>query len=336
MKFVVFTFVGSAFMLVAILALFFSTGTFDMRELLAQDLTRLVLPATVVFAFFFAAFAIKLPVWPVHSWLPDAHTDAPTAVSVMLAGVLLKMGGYGLIRVNVAMFPEITKDAALAFAVIAAASVVIGALVTLRQTDLKRMVAYSSVSHMGFVLLGVASVGATGKSLDTTGLTGAALQMFTHGTITGLLFVMVGVVYDKAHTRHIPDLGGLAARMPFTAVAFMVAGFGSLGLPGLSGFVAEITIFLGTFSVWAWPTAIAAFGVVVAAGYILWTLRRVMFGPPTQRWAHLGDATVIEKLAPALLIIATVVVGVYPAIVTDNLHAGMLEALAGRLTAMAP
>ncbi len=332
MKFLVFTFAGSAFMLVAILVLYFSVGTFDMRVLLESDLRNLVAPVTVVFGLFFAAFAIKLPVWPVHTWLPDAHTDAPTAVSVMLAGVLLKMGGYGLIRVNVAMFPEVTQRAALAFAILAVVSILFGAMVTLRQTDLKRLIAYSSVSHMGYVLLGVASVGATGGALSSVGLTGAALQMFTHGTITGLLFVMVGVVYDKAHTRHIPDLGGLAARMPYAAVALMVAGLASLGLPGLSGFVAEVMVFLGTFPVWGVLTALAALGVVVSAGYILWTLRGVMFGPSKERWAHIGDATLVEKIAPALLIIAIVAVGVYPALITDALGVGVGEALADRIT----
>ena len=208
MKFLVFTFVGSAFMLVGILALYFSAGvgTFDMATLAATDFGDLVLPLQVVFAFFLIAFAVKLPVWPLHTWLPDAHTDAPTAVSVMLAGVLLKMGGYGILRVNVGMFPDLAQDAALAIAVLAVINILYGAMVTLRQTDLKRLVAFSSISHMGYVLLGVASIGAA-EAVSPIGLTGAAMQMFTHGTITGLLFVGVGLVYDKAHTRHIPRPG---------------------------------------------------------------------------------------------------------------------------------
>ena len=209
MKFLLFTFTGSAFMFVGLLTVYFSTGTFDMTQLVNMDLSDLLLPSQLVFALFFIAFAVKLPVWPVHTWLPDAHTDAPTAVSVMLAGVLLKMGGYGLIRVNVSMFPDVTASASTAIAVLAVISILYGAFVTFRQTDLKRLVANSSISHMGFVLLGISSVGAASEHISPLGLTGAAMQLFSHGVVTGLLFVMVGVVYDKAHTRHIPDLGGL-------------------------------------------------------------------------------------------------------------------------------
>ena len=235
MKFVIFTFGGSAFMLVGILALFFSpgVGTFDMMRLAQMDLSRLILPSQLVSALFAIAFLVKLPVWPVHTWLPDAHTDAPTAVSVMLAGVLLKMGGYGLIRINVSMFPDVAQAASLFLAVLAVVSILYGAMVTMRQTDLKRLVAFSSISHMGYVLLGISAVGAVGAT-SAVGLTGAAMQMFSHGAITGLLFVLVGLIYDKAHTRHIPDLGGLASRMPFVAVIFVVAGLASLGLPTTS------------------------------------------------------------------------------------------------------
>jgi len=336
MKFVLFTFLGSAFMLVAILVLYFATGTFDMvrlgRELgTAIPYASLFLPAAVVFFFFFAAFAVKLPVWPVHTWLPDAHTDAPTAVSVMLAGVLLKMGGYGLIRVCVTLFPQVARDFAAPLAVLAAFTVLYGAIVTLRQSDLKRLIAYSSVSHMGYVLLGITSVGAVGGRLSPVGLTGASLQMFTHGTITGLLFVMVGLVYEKVHTRHIPDMRGLAPRMPFIATTFLVAGLASLGLPGLSGFVAEVLVFLGTFSAWAWPTALAAFGVVLAAGYILWMVQRVMFGPSMERYAHVGDATLMEKLPVVALLIAIVVVGLYPSVLTNVLNVSLTNLVATRL-----
>ncbi|MBI2936264.1 MAG: NADH-quinone oxidoreductase subunit M [Chloroflexi bacterium] len=328
MKFLIFTLLGSAFMLVAILALFFSTGTFDMRQVLTSDLRTLVIPLQVVFAFFFVAFAVKLPIWPLHTWLPDAHTDAPTAVSVMLAGVLLKMGGYGLIRINAAMFPDVAHGAAFFIAVLAVINVLYGAMVTLRQTDLKRLIAYSSISHMGYVLLGISSVGAPGPALSTVGLTGASLQMFTHGTITGLLFVMVGLVYQKAHSRHIPDLGGLASRMPFIATVFVVAGLASLGLPGLSGFVAEVTVLLGTFPVWGVLTALATFGIVLTAGYILLTLRGVLYGPSRERWAHLRDATLVEGVAPVLLAAAIIVIGVYPAVLTQVLRVGASEILA--------
>lgn len=327
MKFLLFTFTGSAFMLVGLLAVYFSTGTFDMTQLVGMDLSGLLLPSQLVFALFFIAFAVKLPVWPVHTWLPDAHTDAPTAVSVMLAGVLLKMGGYGLIRVNVSMFPDVAAEAATALAVLAVVSILYGAFVTFRQTDLKRLVANSSISHMGFVLLGVTSVGAAADHLTPVGLTGAAMQMFSHGAVTGLLFVMVGVVYDKAHTRHIPDLGGLAGRMPFAAVAFLVAGLASLGLPATSGFAAEILVFLGTFPAHGALTGIATIGVLLAAGYVLWTLQRSLFGPPRERWAHLTDVSAVEAVAPVLLMAAILAVGLYPALLSDVFTSGVNDLL---------
>ena len=235
MKFLIFTVLGSAFMLVGILVLFFSTGTLDMLALPdAIQSSRLLLPVGVVFALLFIGFAVKLPLWPFHTWLPDAHTDAPTAGSVMLAGVLLKMGAYGMIRVSVSMFPDVIVDIAWLLATAAVINIIYGAIVVLRQTDLKRLIAFSSVSHMGFVVLGIASVAGVAGTISPLGLTGAAMQMFTHGTITGLLFLVVGFVYDKAHTRYIPDLGGLAKRMPFLAGALLIAGFASLGLPGMA------------------------------------------------------------------------------------------------------
>ena len=327
MKFLLFTFTGSAFMLVGLLTVFFSTGTFDMTQLVGMDLSDLLLPSQLVFAFFFIAFAVKLPVFPLHTWLPDAHTDAPTAVSVMLAGVLLKMGGYGLIRINVSMFPDVASAAATALAVLAVISILYGAFVTFRQTDLKRLVANSSISHMGFVLLGISSVGATAEHLSPVGLTGAAMQMFSHGAVTGLLFVMVGVVYDKAHTRHIPDLGGLAGQMPFAAVAFLVAGLASLGLPATSGFAAEIMVFLGTFPAHGVLTGLATVGVLMAAGYVLWTLQRSLFGPRRDRWADLTDVSVVEAVAPVLLMAAILAVGLYPAFLSDVFTTGVNDLL---------
>ena len=336
MKFLIFTFLGSAFMLVGILALFFSTGTFDMTELPReiQGASALVLPAGVVFTLLFIAFAVKLPVWPVHTWLPDAHTDAPTAVSVMLAGVLLKMGGYGMIRISASMFPDVMADAALVLATFGVINVLYGAMVTLRQTDLKRLIAFSSVSHMGYVLIGVSSVAGVAGAVSPVGLTGAAMQMFTHGTITGLLFLLVGLVYDKAHTRYIPDLGGLATRMPVVATAFLVAGLASLGLPGTSGFVAELLVFLGTFPVWSWATALGAFGIVITAGYILWTLQRSLFGPAIDRFENVRDASPVEMVPIFLLVAAILVVGVYPALISDPFTAGVKSILEG--TALPP
>jgi NADH-quinone oxidoreductase subunit M len=331
MKFLIFTLLGSAFMLVGILALFFSVDTFSMVDLPSRiagaqsfsGRTQLILPAGAIFAFLFAAFAVKLPVWPVHTWLPDAHTDAPTAVSVMLAGVLLKMGGYGMIRIAVGMFPQKAQEYAWLLAFLAIVSVLYGAVVTVRQTDLKRLIAFSSISHMGYVLLGISSVVGVGGAVSSVGLTGASMQMFTHGTITGLLFLLVGLVYDKAHTRHLPDMRGLAARMPVIAVVFVVAGLASLGLPGTSGFVSELLVFLGTFQVWSWITALAVFAIVITAGYILWMLQRAFFGPPLPRFASLGDATLVEAVPMAALVVAIMVVGIYPAIIADVFRAGL-------------
>ena len=326
MKFLIFTFLGSAFMLVGILALFYSTGvgTFDMTELprLVQGAT-LIVPAGVIFTLLFVGFAVKLPVWPLHTWLPDAHTDAPTAVSVMLAGVLLKMGGYGMIRVSAGMFPEVIVDAAWALALLGVINVLYGAVVTLRQTDLKRLVAFSSISHMGYVLIGVASVAGAAGAVSPVGLTGASMQMFTHGTITGLMFLLVGLLYDKAHTRYIPDLGGLATRMPVIAAAFLVAGLASLGLPGTSGFVAEILVFLGTFPVWSWATALGAFGIVITAGYILWMVQRSFFGPPIARFENIRDASALEMVPIFVLVAAILGVGIYPAVVADVFKEGI-------------
>lgn len=333
MKFIIFTFLGSAFMLAAILTLYFSMSssdrTFDMMVLANYDLVGLILPAGVIFTGFLIAFAVKLPIFPLHTWLPDAHTDAPTAVSVMLAGVLLKMGGYGLLRINAGIFPEELMRFAPILAILAVVNILYGAFIVMRQTDLKRMVAYSSVSHMGFVVLGLASVNASGAALSGIGLNGAAMQLFTHGTITGLLFVVVGLVYERTHTRHIPDMGGLAKQMPLIAVGFMIAGLASLGLPTTSGFVAELLIFLGTFQVYGFLTALAAFGVVLAAGYILWTAQRTLFGPRVASWDDLTDAKLVDIAAMGVLIVPIFVVGIYPRILTDVFDAGITPIISG-------
>ena len=325
MKFLLFTFIGSAFMLVGILALFVSFGTFDMTAMpgLIQGGAKLALPVGAIFGLLFVGFAVKLPVWPVHTWLPDAHTDAPTAVSVMLAGVLLKMGGYGMIRVTAAMMPDTMADLSWLLATAGVINVLYGAVVTLRQTDMKRLVAFSSISHMGYVLIGLSAIAAASAETGAIGLTGAAMQMFTHGTITGLMFLMVGLVYDRAHTRYIPDLGGLAGSMPLIAVGFLVAGFASLGLPGTSGFAAEILVFLGTFPVWSWPTVLAVFGVVITAGYILWMIQRAMFGPRMERWSKLPDATRTDLIPMVLLIVPIILFGVYPAFISDVFAVGI-------------
>ncbi len=338
MKFLIFTILGSAFMLVAIVAVFLTPdfGTFDMTQLSTKGTilasASVLIPLSGLFWLFFVAFAIKLPTWPVHTWLPDAHTDAPTAASVMLAGVLLKMGGYGLLRINVGMFPSQTDRFAWALITLGVISVLYGAVVTMRQTDLKRLIAFSSVSHMGLVLIGIGSVGVAAGELTVTGLNGAAMQLFTHGTITGLLFLGVGLVYDKAHTRYIPDLSGLAGRMPIVAGAILLAGLASLGLPGLSGFVSELLVFLGAFRAYAWPTVLAVLGIVLAAGYILWMMERAFFGPPRERFDHLTDASLVEAIPLAIMVITIVGIGVYPSLLTDVFQVGlapMLDVLPG-------
>ena len=335
MKFLIFTILGSAFMLVAIVAVFVSSGvnSFDMMLLLepggALDASRAALPMGLLFWLFFVAFAVKLPTWPLHTWLPDAHTDAPTAGSVMLAGVMLKMGGYGLLRVNAGMFPEQLQAYALPVAILGVVSVLYGAVVTLRQTDLKRLIAYSSVSHMGLVLVGIASVAVVGGALTDAGLTGAAMQLFTHGTITGLLFVAVGILYEKTHTRHIPDLGGLASRMPVVAGAFLLSGAASLGLPALSGFVSELLVFFGSFRAFPALTVLAVLGIILAAGYILWMIQRTMFGPRQPRWDSLTDASVTDAVPVALLIISIFAVGIYPAWLTEVFRDGLEPIVSG-------
>jgi NADH-quinone oxidoreductase subunit M len=317
-KYVLYTFFGSAFMIIGILTLGFTAGTFDIRELgTLGDIHGAIIPAWTIFGLISIAFLIKLPVVPFHSWLPDAHTDAPTAVSVILAGVLLKMGGYGILRLSFNIMPNVANDVSVYIAVLAAVSIIYGALMTLLQKDLKRLIAYSSVSHMGYVLLGASSVG-------VIGLTGAATQLVTHGLITGMLFVLVGMVYDRAHTRDLGELSGLASRMPFITVMMVVAGLASLGLPALAGFAAEVTIFLGTFDKHQIPTLIGVIGVAFAAGYILWTIQRVFWGEADPKWAELPDATTWWERGPLLAMgLAILAIGVYPAWMMDLLRDGV-------------
>lgn len=315
MKFVLYTIAGSAFMLIGILVLAFASDTFDIRLLSAEGrIADPLIPLGWVFFFLFVGFAVKLPIVPLHTWLPDAHGDAPTAVSVMLAGVLLKMGGYGLIRMCVTMMPDVAEDWDIWFAAIGAISVLYGAFITLRQTDVKRLIAYSSVSHMGLVLLGIGALG-------NVGLVGATYQMLAHGLITGLMFVMVGLMYERTHTRDIARLGGLARQMPLIATGMVFAGFASLGLPALAGFIAEITVFLGTFQKYEWAVLMSIFGVVLSAGYVLWMLQRVMFGPVRHEWDGLTDQrhwwehTVVIGLAALVVLL-----GVYPDLMTEMIE----------------
>jgi NADH-quinone oxidoreductase subunit M len=320
---------GSALMLAGILLLYFQTGTFDMVALAGMGLDSILssMMAAAIFFLIFIAYAIKLPVFPLHTWLPDAHTDAPTAVSVILAGVLLKMGGYGMIRVSVSIFPETAQDYAPLIIALAVVSVLYGAALTLRQTDLKRLIAYSSVSHMGFVLLGV-------FALSQVSMTGATLQMVSHGLITGLLFALVGLVYEKAHERSIPRLGGLARRMPVLVVVFSIAGLAALGLPGTSGFAAEILVFLGSFSSNMVAgihiyTFLAVLGVVLGAGYILWMLRRVFYGPPKDEYNEVPDASGLEKVYTFSMVALIMLIGLYPRMFTDIIKLGIQSITGG-------
>ena len=317
LKFVLYTIFGSAFMLIGFLVLGVAADSFDFRDIRDSDLANTVIPLQIVFAFILLAFSVKLPVVPLHTWLPDAHTDAPTAVSVLLAGVLLKMGGYGIIRLVFTLMPDVAADANVALAIIAAVSIVYGAVVTMRQTDLKRLIAYSSVSHMGFVLLGVSALG-------VTGLSGAAMQLVTHGLITGLLFAMVGMIYDRTHTREIGEMRGLMHHTPLIGAALVFAGLAALGLPTLAGFVAEITIFLAAFSEHQAATAVALTGVLLAAGYIMWALQRSVFGPRDDKWSHLEDArTWWEFGSVGVMVAAIILLGVYPRVVMDLFEMGV-------------
>ena len=325
-KFVLYTIAGSAFMLLGILALAFSANTFDIVELSQAEFKDTIFPLSWVFLFLFIGFAVKLPIVPLHTWLPDAHGDAPTAVSVMLAGVLLKMGGYGLIRMCVSILPETADDYSVWFVGIGAFSVLYGAFVTLRQTDLKRLIAYSSVSHMGLVLLGI---GAMGKE----SMMGATYQMLAHGVVTGMLFTSVGLMYERTHTREIARLGGLARQMPLITTGLVFAGFASLGLPALAGFVAEVTVFLGSFARYEWAVLLSLGGVVLSAGYILWTLQRTVFGPVRHDWDGVTDAHHWWEHAVVLGLAASVILlGVYPALMMDMIGPAM-DPIVQRLSA---
>jgi len=266
---------------------------------------------------FFIGFAIKIPMFPFHTWLPDAHVEAPTAISVILAGVLLKMGTYGILRINYPMFPAETLWASTAMAVFGTINIVYGAFCAMSQKDFKSLVAYSSISHMGFVLLGM-------SSFTQEGMNGAVLQMFNHGTITSMMFLLVGVIYDRAHHRDLNGFGGLAKAMPvytgFAGLAFMAA----LGLPGLSGFISEALVFLGAFQTHRIATIISASGVVLAAAYVLWTIHRVFLGPlRREEYAQFSDLNWREWVSLIPLAVIVVILGFYPMPVLDLMSASL-------------
>ena len=309
-KFFLYTLAGSLFMLLGILAVYFAATphTFDMTLLVGMP--RGLFFQQIVFMAFFLGFAIKVPIFPFHTWLPDAHVEAPTPISVILAGVLLKMGTYGFFRFSYPLFPEATHWFQPAMGVLAVIGIVYGGFVALAQTDFKKMVAYSSVSHMGFVLLGLAA-------LNANGFRGAMLQMFTHGTITGGLFLLVGVIYDRAHTRDLNDFGGLGARMPGYAGFLTFFALASLGLPALSGFISEFLVMLGSYQYSKLLTALATIGIILAAAYLLYMIQRVLLGKLNPKWAQLPDIKLPEIITLIPLMVLILGIGLYPRIILN-------------------
>jgi NADH-quinone oxidoreductase subunit M len=326
-KFFLYTLFGSVLMLVAMIAVYLNSGapgarTFDIPTLITLAATEGHALNNLnfqiwVFLGFFIGFAVKVPIFPFHTWLPDAHVEAPTAISVILAGILLKMGTYGLVRVNMAMFPQGmdffcngTGTWGNSLAILGFINIVYGSFCALAQTDFKKLVAYSSIGHMGFVILGLAA-------RNTEGVTGAILQMFNHGVISGMLFLLVGVLYDRAHHREINGFGGLGAKMPvytgITTLAFMA----SLGLPGLSGFVGEALSLLGAYDKFKMLTILSTIGIVIGAAYFLWTLQRVFLGTLNPKYEALPEINGREILTLAPLGILTIVLGIWPNFAID-------------------
>jgi len=339
-KFFLYTLFGSILLLAGILAVYFAlthaesgfTGNpFSIPEITAFAASPLAHgnilhvfgpnAATIgVLAFWgmFIAFAVKVPVFPFHTWLPDAHVEAPTPISVILAGILLKLGAYGMLRINFPFFPDIMKDMAIYIGLLGLINIIYGALVAMAQTDFKRMIAYSSVSHMGFCLLGFAA-------MTPEGMTGAILQLFNHGTISGLLFLVVGVAYDRAHHRDLNRFGGLMWNMPIYSAISSIAIFASLGLPGLSGFIGEILTFLGSFNSEFYYgakiiTVVATVGLVLTAAYYLRALQKVYLGKTNPACEAFPDVTLREKLAMIPLVVPTILFGIYPAPLLDLIH----------------
>ena len=325
-KFFLYTLFGSVLMLLALLALYFSVSVVDPatgEKMHTFNMLAMMNPANydpgsilagfntswryIAFFALFIGFAIKVPIFPFHTWLPDAHVEAPTAISVILAGVLLKMGTYGMLRVSFAMFPDATLHYQIPLAVLGFINIVYGALCAMAQDDFKKLIAYSSISHMGVVVLGMAA-------LNTQGITGAVFQMFNHGTITAMLFLIVGVIYDRAHTRGLNEFGGLMNQMPKYAGVMTVAFFAALGLPGLSGFISEAFSFLGAFQSEAIRsiTIASTLGIVLTAGYMLWTLQRVFLGTIPERWKSLPDINGRELFTLVPLAVIIIFLGIYP------------------------
>jgi NADH-quinone oxidoreductase subunit M len=308
-KFFLYTFLGSVLMLLAIMALYWNAGTTDIPTLMHTAVPR----SLQIWAWlaFFASFAVKMPMWPVHTWLPDAHVEAPTAGSVVLAAIMLKMGGYGFLRFSIPMFPEASAYFAPMVWTLSVIAIVYTSLVALMQEDIKKLIAYSSVAHMGFVTMGIFAG-------TTQGVAGAEFQMISHGIVSGALFLCVGVVYDRLHTREIAAYGGLVNRMPLYAMAFMVFTMANVGLPGTSGFVGEFMTLIGTYKASIATATIATLGVILSAAYALWLFRKVVFGALTKPSLQgIKDITFREGLLLAPLVVLTILFGVYPKPVLD-------------------
>jgi NADH-quinone oxidoreductase subunit M len=308
-KFFLYTLLGSVLMLLAIMAMYWNAGTTDIPTLLAHKFPSGM--QTWLWLAFFASFAVKMPMWPVHTWLPDAHVEAPTAGSVILAAILLKMGGYGFIRFSIPMFPEASLYFAPLVYALSVIAIVYTSLVALMQEDIKKLIAYSSVAHMGFVTMGL-------FTLTPQGIQGAMFQMMSHGLVSGALFLCVGVVYDRMHTREIAAYGGLVNRMPVYAVIFMVFTMANVGLPGTAGFVGEFLTLMGAFKANPWVAFIATSGVILSAAYALWLYRRVMFGELVK--PELKDITDLDRREMATLVplvVLTIWYGVRPGTILD-------------------
>ncbi|MEK1867613.1 MAG: NADH-quinone oxidoreductase subunit M [Ensifer adhaerens] len=308
-KFFLYTLLGSVLMLLAIMAMYWQAGTTDITQLLAYNFPRQM--QTWLWLAFFASFAVKMPMWPVHTWLPDAHVQAPTAGSVILAGVLLKLGGYGFLRFSLPMFPLASDYFAPFVFTLSVVAIIYTSLVALMQTDIKKLIAYSSVAHMGYVTMGIFAA-------NVQGVQGAIFQMLSHGIVSGALFLCVGVVYDRLHTREIAAYGGLVNNMPKYAVAFMVFTMANVGLPGTSSFVGEVLTLVGAFRANTWVALFATSGVILSAAYALWLYRRVVFGAlEKESLKSLLDLSGREKAILYPLVILTIFFGVYPAPIFD-------------------
>ncbi len=316
MKLTIYLMLGSAFLLIGIIMLYLASGTgsFDIATLASVEYERSL--QNIVYLLMLVGFGVLAALWPLHTWSPDGHVAAPTAVSMLHAGVLMKLAAYGLVRVALFALPEGAQTWAPVIATLATVNAVYGALVAMAQRDMKFVIGYSSVSHMGFVLFGLAA-------MNSISLNGAVAQMFAHGIMTALFFALVGLVYDKAHTRYMPELGGLAHQMPRVAAAFVIAGLASLGLPGLINFVAEFLIFTGSYQVYPVLAVLSILSIVVTAAYVLRVAKWVFFGPSLKRWEHLPEATGVEFVPIAILVGVLVVMGAFPSMLTGMIDTGV-------------